>query len=145
MRIIKLSKIDPEMKNENMVHNYFLTKLKATNPPGQFLMTKGRMGKDGIRPGEKIVFSYYKKILYLGVATTGREDYAGPQCWSPLDYPHYFCVNVDTLVPAQGTLDKFEHRVHLKGLHDKHIVQAQGWPRLEDSKELDKIWNEFIA
>ncbi|MBW2621529.1 MAG: hypothetical protein JRD68_01365 [Deltaproteobacteria bacterium] len=140
-----MSKEDQEMKNEAMVHRYFLSTLKARTPPGQFLMTKGRMSRGGIHPGEKIVFSYYKKIMYLSVAATGREDYRGSQKWLPLNYPHYFCVDMDSLVPGKSTLDKFEHRVRIKCLHDKNIVQAQSWPRLEDSEELDKIWHEFIA
>ncbi len=144
MRIIKLSEMDEEMQNEDMVHKYFKSTLKIAKPTGQFLMTKGRISQDGIHQGEKIVFSYRKKIVYLGVAASGRKKYRGPQRWLPREYPHYFCIDMDKLRPGRGAIDEFEKRVFESDLHDKNIVQAQGWPRLEDSKELDQLWYEFI-
>jgi hypothetical protein len=52
MRLIKLSPKDPEMQTKDDVHKYFNDTLREQNPQGQLLLTKGRIAKKGIMPGE---------------------------------------------------------------------------------------------
>jgi hypothetical protein len=78
MRIIKLSPTDPDMINRQIVDSYFNEKLQKRKPTGQFLLTKGRISKKGISPGELLVFSYNGDIVYLAESvserlTTGAE------------------------------------------------------------------------
>lgn len=105
-------------------------------------MTKGRIAKNGLRVGEKVVFSWKGDVIYLGVARSGLEPYEGEQKWDQ-PYEFGFRLELGDLWRASGTLRSFERRVREKTGAFKNIVQTQGWPRLDDSGELDEVWNEF--
>lgn len=143
MRIVKLSEDDVEMRTIQMVRDFFEKRLPSMTPPGQFLMTKGRISKNGIRRGEKLVFSYRGAIVYLGVAASGRQIYTGKQLWLPLEYPYFFLIDTNRIYRGKGTLDDFEREVFRLNLHSKHIVRSQGWPHLEDSQTLSELWDQF--
>ena len=142
MRIIKLSPNDIDMQSFQMVQEYFEKKLHKEYR-GRFLLTQGRIASDGIMPGEKLVFSYKGNIEYLGIATSERRNYTGTQDWPPQEYPFYFLVDTDQIYRGKGSLAQFEDELRKQGLHEKNIVQSQGWPHVQDSHQLDEIWNAF--
>lgn len=130
MRIIKLSTADPDMKTREDVDRYFLKTLPEMTPGGQFLVTKGRIAKNGISPGERLVFSYKGEIIYLARAASERLDTTGPDAQT---YPNYFIVGIETIQPAKGRLTEFEADLQGSGLADKNIARARGWPIIDES------------
>lgn len=142
MRIIKLSPDDVDMTTRDAVDIYFTKTLPSRTPAGQFLLTRGRIRKDGLKPQEPLVFSYLGKIVYLAKAGSKRMETSGndaPQ------YPFYFCVDTTTIQKGTGTLDEFEKQVDAANLSEGNIVKSQGWPMLADSPGLEEIWKQFIA
>lgn len=139
MRIIKLSPSDKDMKDIGMVQDYFECKLQERRPRGQFLLTKGRISKKGISPGEMIIFSYKTAIVYLARSASERKDTIGSES---IQYPHYFCIDTETIVKGEGTLSDLEHRLVQHG-NSKNIVNTQGWPKLEETPALKRLWEKF--
>ena len=142
MRVIKLSKDDEDMESLTDVDIYFQEKLPSRTPPGQFLLTRGRIRKDGIKPQEPLVFSYLGKIVYLAKARSKRLETTGPDA---RQYPFYFCVETSTIQKGRGTLVEFENFVDAANLSEGNIVKSQGWPMLADSPALEDIWKKFAA
>jgi hypothetical protein len=143
MRIIKLSDKDQDMRDEKAVQSFFENYLpyKAC-PRGRFEITRGRIAKDGLSISEKLVFTYQSKLVYLGYAASEVARNTEPNNDT---YPSFFLVDVQRIYPAQGTMQNFEETLRDKGLLKKNILNSQGWPRIEDSSELDKIWELFKA
>jgi hypothetical protein len=142
MRIIKLSPEDPDMLNREKVNDYFNRKLRARNPKGQFLLKKGWISKKGITEGELIVFSYKGKLKYLAMASSERIDNKGDES---NEYPQYFCIDVETITPAKGSLKDLEAILHEKEMTKKSLVKCQGWPIIKESPEVKKICESFKA
>jgi hypothetical protein len=138
MRIIKLSPNDPDMINREMVNFYFNDKLRMLLPLGQFLLTEGRISKNGISPGEMLVFSYLGEIVYLAISQTKRIRNTGNEF---LQYPYYFCIDTETIVKGKGTLQGLENEIKPK----KNFVKSQGWPTIKDSDEIKIIWDRYKA
>lgn len=139
MRIIKLSSKDIDFPDRASVDAYFTVKLPNRNPAGQFLLTQGRIADGGIDTGEAIIFSYATEVTHIARAASGRYDNGGD---NNRTYPFYFVVDMNTLSSAQGNLSDVE--ASLTGLgRRKNIVRTQGWPRIPDSPEVDRIWNRL--
>lgn len=137
MRIIKLSSKDQDMKTDEMVEYFFERKLKETEPEGQFLLTKGRIAKCGISLGEVLVFSYKGELKYLALSKSMRMETIGPD---RKEYPYFFCVDVETIVRAKGTLADLGIEFNF----EKNIIRTQGWPTFKDSLGLkEKVWGLF--
>lgn len=141
MRIIKLSPDDPEMKTRESVSHFFHTTLKERNPRGQFLLTKGRISPDGIRAGERIVFTYNGDCVFLAKSASDRLDTQGP---SATRYPTYFCVDVDSIVSATGTLSDLEKVIWRSGIYHSKIVRTMGWPKIEESEDNSGIIESIL-
>jgi hypothetical protein len=145
MRIIKLSQKDPDMKNKDAVKLFFQAKLFERNPQGKFLLTKGRISKNGLESGELLIFSYKSAIVYLGLVKNGRQQNKGMDSY---DYPFYFCVDVNSIVPGKGYLKNLEYELDQIGLLEKNIEKSQGWPIVSESPEtknkIKKVWNKFV-
>lgn len=142
MRIIKLSPDDVDMTIREAVDVYFHETLPSRTPAGQFLLTRGRIRKDGLKPQELLVFSYLGKIVYLAKAGSKRIETSGDDA---KQYPFYFCVDTITIQKGTGTLDEFEKLVDTANLSEGNIVRSQGWPMLADSPALEEIWKKFSA
>jgi hypothetical protein len=142
MRIIKLSPDDVDMTTRQAVDVYFQKTLSSRTPAGQFLLTSGRIRKDGVKPQEPLIFSYLGKIVYLAKAGSKRMATSGDDA---KQYPSYFCVDTTTIQKGTGTLDEFEKLVDAANLSEGNIVHSQGWPMLADSPALEEIWKKFIA
>jgi hypothetical protein len=144
MRIIKLSPFDEDMKTLVDVHAYFNKKLLSRSPQGSFLLTKGRIAKNGIEPGELLIFSYKGNIVYLAFSASGRIDNQGDEAE---EYPYYFCIDIDSIVPGKGHLKDLEQDFNRLGITKKHLLNTQGWPIIRESKEredeLEAIWESF--
>lgn len=89
----------------------------------------------------RIVFAYQSNLVYLGYAASGVTTNTES---ANADYP-WFLLDVQRIYPAGGTIQDFEQAMREKGLLQKNIANTQGWPTLEDSPELDKIWQSFRA
>lgn len=128
MRIIKLSDRDKDFPNCESVGYYFQYKLPNRNPPGKFLLTKGRVAKNGIEIGEQLIFSYKSKILYLALSASGRRDNLDEDVDM---YPFYFVVDMSTITPVKGSLTGIESICSKANVH-KNIVRTQGWPSIPE-------------
>lgn len=137
MRIIKLSANDEDMRTRDKVDLYFNENL-ANRDLGHFLLTKGRISEKGIAPGEMIIFSYLKEIVYLARSESERLKNTGPKA---SQYPFYFCVDIKTIIEGKGNLELLETKLKA----NKNIVKSQGWPIIKDSPEIERIWNQFKA
>lgn len=126
------------MISRDTVDSFFNEKLPNRNPPGQFLLTKGRISAKGISPGEMLVFSYNGDIVYLALSLSERQENTGPEA---REYPYYFCVDIATIISGKGNLKQIENEIKAS----KNIVKTQGWPTIKDSPEIKKIWNQFKA
>ena len=141
MRIIKLSNKDKSFPDRKRVDSYFLKKLPNRNPPGKFRLTQGRVAKDSIEIGEKLIFSYKTEIIYIGLSASGRIDNSDED----MDmYPFYFIIDIDSLVPAKGNLSDIES-MFLKAGIKKNLVSTRGWPRIQDSPVTKSVWNNIKA
>jgi hypothetical protein len=49
---------------------------------------------------------------------------------------------MSTAFLAKGSLADLENALSAIGIN-KNIIRTQGWPRILDSLEADKIWNKF--
>lgn len=137
MRIIKLSKKDPDFPYRSSVDDYFQNKLPNRNPPGKFLLTKGRIAENGISKGELLVFSYKTEIIYVAKAGSCRLPNLSDD---NKKYPFYFIVDMNSIFNAKGDLANIEAALPKV---KKNIVHTQGWPRIPDSPEIYDIWNEL--
>ncbi len=138
MRIIKLSKKDPDFPDRSSVDDYFQNKLPNRNPPGKFLLTKGRITETGISKGELLVFSYETEITYVAKAASYRLPNSN---YDNKKYPFYFIVDIESISKAKGDLVDIEAALPKKV--KKNIVHTQGWPRIPDSPEIYDIWNKL--
>lgn len=137
MRIIKLSHKDPDMETQEMVDHFFNVTLNERTPPGKFRLTETRIGKDGMYIGEKLIFTYKGKIVYVAESKSGRIVNSDKDL---IEYPYLFLIDMSSLIKAKGDLIELEKILFSKKLINKNIVQSQGWPKLDDSEELFSIW-----
>jgi hypothetical protein len=140
MRIIKLSDKDKDFPTRESVDYYFQHKLPNRNPPGKFLLTKGRIAKDGIESGEQLIFSYKTEILYISLSASGRLDNFDKDADT---YPFYFLVDIESITPARGFLSDIES-ICLEAEINKNIVRSQGWPRIQEPVT-EIIWSILKA
>jgi hypothetical protein len=139
MRIIKLSQRDNDFPDRVSVNTYFEVTLPNRSPVGQFLLTQGRIAKQGIEAGETIIFSYETEITHIARAASCRLVNSQGDS---VTYPYYFLVDMSTISLAQGNLANVEAELAVVGVQ-KNIVRTQGWPRIQNSPEIDKIWNDL--
>lgn len=71
MRLVKLS-ID-EFADETELQNYFNNRLPKRSPKGLFIFGN-QVARNGLKPGETILFSYRNKLRYVAKAKTGRME-----------------------------------------------------------------------
>ena len=55
------------------------------------------------------MFSYKGKLKYLAMASSERIDNKGDES---NEYPQYFCIDVETITPAKGSLKDLEAILH---------------------------------
>ncbi len=138
MRVVKLSK--EEFSELEDVRRFFRNLLKR-NPPGKFRITKGRIAKNALEPGEKILFSYSRRVYFIAQSASSRlknEDKYQNK------YPSYFLLDMDTLHPVDISLFDVEKRYHQETGETKHLVQAQGWPIIENETFATSLWESLI-
>lgn len=147
MRIIKLSPSDKDMKTRDMVDCFFYKHLAERDPVGQFLVTNGRIAKDGIHPGETLVFTYLGDIVFTSRASTVRLETSGHDA---LKYPYYFCVDMGSVKAGYGRLSKLEKMLKDAGVIPsyKTIARSQGWPFVDEDgfqKQVTGILEKFAG
>jgi len=146
MRVIKLSPNDKHMLTRENVDWFFQSHLKEREPVGQFFITKGRISKNGIQPGETLVFTYLGDIVYIARSASIRLETAGSHANK---YPFFFCVDVDSIKATSGKLFELEKMLRNEGLLNRNLVKSQGWPILEEtdiSKDrIHAIIQQFIV
>ncbi len=145
MRIIKLSPDDIDFETSIDLDRFFTEKLLERDPVGRFNLRKGWIADKGLEVGELIIFTYHGMLVYIACSATERLEAEG------LDkekYPNYFCIDVETIRPAKGSVAQLEEELDAKRLLDRNIVQSQGWPIIDESdsrrRKLETILEEFI-
>ncbi len=117
------------------VDKFFRNILPSKEPPGRFNITKGMIAADGMEPGEKIVFSYDTQCVYIASTKSGRLDDT-----SNYDYPHYFIIDVEKIIPAKGQLVDLETKLHELGvLEPNATIMSRGWRRLDLSENQEVL------
>ncbi|MGA2541968.1 MAG: DUF3883 domain-containing protein [Verrucomicrobiota bacterium] len=142
MRIIKLSPDDDDFKTRPKVDEYFRDKLPKRKPPGMFLLTKRAIGRDGISPHEKLVFTYKGECVYKARAESTRKKNSDQ---GDHKYPYYFLVNVPSIEAIQGTLPEIQIRLTQAGLADKNLVRSRAWPTFPDGERIAQIIDAFVS
>lgn len=129
-----------------MVDSYFGDVLHKRTPNGKFLLTRGRIAKDGIKPNERIVFTYIGEIVFQARALTGRNE--NSDCTVSEQYPHYFCVDLSTIQKGCKSLRELEDELKESKMipPGKNLVKSQGWPIVNESDKimLSKILRRFL-
>jgi len=77
VRLIKLS--IGEFPTGEDVNRYFRSpesELRSRTPRGTFVFPKGWIAKDGLNPGDTVLFSYRADVIYVGRARSGRQPNA---------------------------------------------------------------------
>ena len=135
MRIIKLS--EEIFADHRAMTHYFEAELFG-DFFGKFRFTEGRIEKDSLSVKEEVLFSYNGIINYKALTKTGRTENTDE---FKNDYPFYFIVNQGSLRSANISLNLFEKEFQKISGQTKSIVQTRGWPRIEDEKVSNLLWN----
>lgn len=134
------------MRNRAMVDSYFHQVLQERTPSGQFLLTRGRIAEDGIQPDERIIFTYLGEVVYQARSLTGRLKNSDET--ESERYPHYFCVNIDSIQEGTKSLHDLENELKDTNLisTDQNLVKSQGWPIIKESDEpaLSRVLERFL-
>jgi hypothetical protein len=145
MRIIKLSPDDIDFGTRIDLDRFFTEKLLERDPVGRFNLPKGWIANKGLEVGELLAFTYHGMIVYIACSASERLDSEG---LGKDKYPHYFCIDVDTIRPAKGSLVQLEEKLDAKGLLDRNIVRSQGWPTINERddrrRKLESILEGFV-
>ena len=143
MRIIKLSKTDPDFPNREAVHIYFFNTLPNRNPKGQFFLpSPKKIGEDGVYPGERLLFAYQGECFYKACAASARRKNTGKDS---TNYPYYFLVDVSSIEPFAGTLADLERKLHKSGIYRKAVVKSREWAKIEENDENIGIIEDIVG
>jgi hypothetical protein len=136
MYIIELSpELFPELRN---VENFFNDYLNSDARLGRFRVAEGELKEDGLRAGERLVFTYDNWVRYIVRAASERLDNEDELSD---EYPYVLMIDVETLHPiGQISLDDVGQVV------DKPDLGKTGtWEKVpEDSALADSIWNLLL-
>jgi hypothetical protein len=136
MRIVKLSKTEAGLGTLDGVRRFFLEEMPGRTPPGKFLVSPGRIAKDGLEPGEPLVFTYQARVVFTARAASGLV----PNNDEESEKPTYFVVNLSTLRAADEDFHNVERRYNQAAGASVNLVETQGWNSLPDSAHTDEIW-----
>ena len=151
VRIVKMT--EHEFKDAPAIHKFFKDDLPKRKDAGRFRMlstsdkAKPKIGKNGLREGEKLIFTFKNEILWIGEADSGRcpniKDEKGVDLKK---YPFYFDVKMDSLIeliePKQ--LIAFENELRVIYPNLKNLVKSHGWPIIEENEKTKKLWDSLI-
>ncbi len=140
MRIVKLSDLDPSFDTLDGVRAFFFHEIWKRTPPGRFRVTRGRIAQAGLKPGEPLVFTFRRRVVFTARAETEllpNDDEERQK------YPSYFVVNLDTLREVDGDLRDVQ-RQYAKGTGEAIVlVGSRGWNTLPDSEVTSRIWAQL--
>lgn len=137
MRVVKLG--PEEFPDENKLLGYFEQELPRRNPQGLFLF-KDRIAKDGLEPGETVLFCHETKLRFVAEAATGRMDNTHLRQG---EYSHCFVIKLPPR-RANVPLAEVERRLRAEaGL--KKSLQGQAWTRIPDSKEAEHVIDSLVS
>ncbi len=132
MRIVKLS--DNEFASGEDVKKYFEEELRSRHPPGKFLVTKGRIARNTLDPGERLIFTYRGHVIYTAIAKTGREDNSDDRAKT---HPYYIVVDLSTLQAADATYTALRQKYNV--LSNAEIA-GRGWNILPATQHSAALW-----
>jgi hypothetical protein len=135
MRIVKLSK--GEFGTLDDVRRFFFGELRRRTPPGKFRVTHGRIAEGALKPGEPLVFTYDKRVVFTARAGSGLEPNDDQEC---AKYPSYFAVDLDSLREADTVLRDVQLRYNETSGACVTIAGSQGWNDLPDSAHTEDLW-----
>ncbi|HYV37563.1 MAG TPA: HNH endonuclease [Gemmataceae bacterium] len=137
MRIVKLTNAEARFTTLDGVRRFFLEEMPSRTPPGKFRVTPGRIAKDGLEPGEPIVFTFQARVVFTARAASGllsNDDEESEK------YPTCFLVDLSTLCEANEDFHDVERRYNQAASASVILVESQGWNSLPDSVHTDAIW-----
>ncbi len=140
MRIVKLSKKDPDFTTSGDVRKFFNEVIKHRKPPGRFRVTANKIKQNGLSYGEPLLFTYQARVVFTARAGSGLlpNDDEGH-----LRYPNYFVIDISTLEEADEDFYLVEKKLH-KATGDKsNLVRSQAWNYIPDSMHIHKIWRQL--
>jgi hypothetical protein len=137
MRVVKMSKkIFP---NEAAVETFFNDTLPNRNPPGLFHFHT-EIRPDGLRPGERLLFTYRGRLRRAARAATGCL----PNTDSLQDeYPNYFRVNPQSIQRANGSFARIEQAFAAVGV--QLTMTGPAWVEVEDSQATEQAVATLLA
>jgi len=151
MRIVKMT--EHEFNSVQEIDDFFENRLPKRKDVGRFRMlctsdkAKPKIGKNGLREGERLLFTFKNKIIWIGKAATGRYPNIKDEKKDYLKkYPFYFVVKIDTLrkLKKPKPLKDFENELRAIYPDLKNLVKSHGWPIIEENEKSKKISNKPI-
>lgn len=135
MRIIKLG--TQEFPSSNDVDRFFREKLKSPDQRGRFYFARTRISAQGIQPGEYVLFSYCTRVLYRGMALTGRQFDSGRKG----GFQFYFSIDAGSICSVTG-VDLYQVQSILDRLLPvrKNLVRSRAWLSISDQKASNEVW-----
>ena len=148
MRIVKMT--EHEFKKETEIHDFFTKCLPKRNPPGKFRMlctsdkAKPKIGKNGLREGEKLIFTFKNKIIWIGEADSGRcPNIKDERSVDLKKYPFYFVLKMGKNKPRKAKenskLIDFENELRVIYPDLKNLAKSHGWPKIDTESEKDQL------
>ncbi|MBF0259510.1 MAG: hypothetical protein HQK62_11835 [Desulfamplus sp.] len=124
MRIVKLSKKDPDFTTHVDVRAFFYEVIKNRKPPGRFRVTANKIRQDGLYHGEPLFFTYQARVVFTARAGSGLlpNDDEGH-----LKYPNFFVIDISTLEEADEDFYRVEKLLHKATGDTGNLVRSQAW------------------
>jgi predicted HNH restriction endonuclease len=134
VRVIKLSDIDDESRDNAAVDDFFTCKLRERE--GKFHLPRGHIERGKLAPKELLVFSYKGELKYIAESASELLDNTDSQKET---YPQYFQVAVRSIVKVSGRLSELADALRQTGLLER-TLQGQGWNTVsEEGSRREKL------
>lgn len=144
MRLIKLSK--EEFRKEEDIEHFFGPEfnknksiLEQREPPGTFYISESRIGKNGIKEGETLLFTYDGKLRFIAKSASGRLTKPGKK-----RFPNYFVIDMNSLRQSKpirvNDLEKL-----FDGVRGNKSFKGQPWVILPDTADSLSIISKLIV
>jgi len=139
MRVVKMIAIPGVFDDEAAVDNFFTNVLPHRVPPGLFHIHH-EIAADGLKPGERLLFTYCGRLRFVGRAATGRLV----NTFNLQDrYPNCFRVDPGSIQQADATLAQVQQALAAEGVRVN--LASQGWNREPDSQAVENAVQVLVG
>jgi hypothetical protein len=136
---MRLAKLSSDEFSDAAELSKFFAGIKDQNPPGLFRIGK-QISKDGLYPGETVLFSLSGKVLFVGKTLSGRMD---NKYGYENEYPYCFLVDHNSLRPTNISFAELERLLSSEGI--PLSLAGQGWNKLPDDLRIEKFIHELAG